>query len=177
MTVQPILLYPDKKLREKAIPVEDVNTEEVQILINDMLDTIEAYDAQGLAATQIGKPLRVIVCKIRPAVVVNDKKQYSVFINPEIIDKSGNVVAQEGCLSFPTLYDRVGRSNEINLKATDYMGNVNYYHFSGVDAVAVQHEIDHLDGVLFTDKMNRIQRRIIEKKAEKNKKKIYGSIV
>lgn len=150
MTIRRILKYGEQELREQSKEVTKVSRK-IQDLVQDLLDTM--YDAKngvGLAAPQIGVNLRVFVIDVRE----NDIFNPLVFINPKIIKKSGEVVSQEGCLSFPEVYSNVKRAENVLVKATDIKGRS--FTLEAKDGSllsrAIQHEFDHLNGVLFIDR-------------------------
>lgn len=169
MTIYKILTEPDPILRQISKPVENV-TDEHRQLMDDMLETM--YDAPGigLAAIQIGKPLRIIVMDISDS--ENDEpKDPRYFVNPEIITKSDILKPyKEGCLSVPEIYETIDRPAEITVNYLDYHGNPQTLHADDLLAVCLQHEMDHLDGVLFIDKLSRLKRQLVLQKMRKGKK-------
>lgn len=160
MAIRPILTYPDPRLREVAKPVETFD-DELKRLVEDMAETM--YDAPGcgLAANQIGVPLRVFVIDVADEDEPSDLK---VFVNPEIVKKAGNQTFREGCLSFPGVSEDVKRAADVCVRAFDADGTPFELEADGLLAVAIQHENDHLDGVLMVDKFNALKRRMIGKK-------------
>lgn len=169
MAIYKILTEPDPILRQISKPVESV-TDEHRQLMDDMLETM--YDAPGigLAAIQIGEPLRIIVIDI--ADHENDEpKDPRYFVNPEIIEKSDATKPyKEGCLSVPEIYDIIERPSEITVNYLDYHGNPQTLHADDLLAVCLQHEIDHLDGTLFIDKLSKLKRQLVMSKIRKAKK-------
>ncbi len=164
MAVRPILVIPDQRLRSVADPIVEVD-EEIRTLAKDMLDTM--YDAPGigLAAPQIGVMKRIVVIDIAGE---GEKPDPMVLINPEIIRFGDEMqVTEEGCLSIPELYYEVERPNAVTVKYTDLDGNEVVKDTEGKLAVCVQHEIDHLDGVLYIDYLSRLKRDRVLKKFEK----------
>jgi peptide deformylase len=154
----PILHYPDKRLRIKAVPIEKVN-DAIRSLIKDMFSTM--YDAPGigLAATQVNHHIRLIVIDTS-----EDKTQPLCLINPEIIEKDGELESDEGCLSVPDYYEYVTRANHIKVRALNEQGEMFELEAQDVLGVCIQHEIDHLDGILFVDHLSKLkQRRLLEK--------------
>jgi peptide deformylase len=145
MAVREILKMGDARLLRVAKPVERFATRELDALIADMFDTMQAASGVGLAAPQIGVPLRVIV-------VEYEEKQYSV-INPEIVDVKGEVTDEEGCLSAPNWQAPVTRATHVLVKGRDRNGKEVRIRAEGWLARIFQHEVDHLDGVLFLDKV------------------------
>ncbi|MFD2648437.1 peptide deformylase [Devosia albogilva] len=164
MAVRPILVIPDQRLRSVADPIVEVD-EEIRTLAKDMLDTM--YDAPGigLAAPQIGVMKRIVVIDIAGE---GEKPDPMVLINPEIVRFGDEMqVTEEGCLSIPELYYEVERPNAVTVKYTDLDGNEVVKDTEGKLAVCVQHEIDHLDGVLYIDYLSRLKRDRVLKKFEK----------
>ncbi|EPH98488.1 peptide deformylase [Enterococcus faecalis 13-SD-W-01] len=141
----PILIHPDKKLKQKTQPI-DVITDETITLLEDMYETMVAHDGVGIAAPQIGKNLRIAVVEI-------DEGDKFELINPEIIEKKGEDIDVEGCLSIPHVYGTVKRAEEVTVRYFDREGDEIEVTASGYLARAFQHEIDHLEGVLFIEKM------------------------
>jgi peptide deformylase len=160
MAIRPILTYPDPRLREAAKPVEVID-DEIRTLIEDMAETM--YDAPGcgLAANQIGVSLRVFVIDVADEDAPSELK---VFINPEIIEADGSQTWEEGCLSFPGVNEEIRRARQVKVRALDAEGKPFELQADGLLAVAIQHENDHLNGVLMVDKFNAIKRRMIGKK-------------
>jgi len=167
MSIRPIIVIPDRVLRGTAKPVEVVD-DDVRTLMDDMLDTM--YDAPGigLAAVQVGVRKRVIVCDVSR----NDEaREPHCFVNPEVIWTSDeHAVYEEGCLSIPDTYEEVERPAECKVRYLDRDGNEQEMHCGGMLATCVQHEIDHLDGVLFIDHISRLKRERISRKFAKAKR-------
>ncbi len=164
MAVRPILVIPDQRLRSVADPIVEVD-EEIRTLAKDMLDTM--YDAPGigLAAPQIGVMKRIVVIDVAGEGETPDPM---VLINPEIVRFGDEMqVTEEGCLSIPELYYEVERPNAVTVKYTDLDGNEVVKDTEGKLAVCVQHELDHLDGVLYIDYLSRLKRDRVLKKFEK----------
>jgi peptide deformylase len=167
MTVSKILVEPDPILRKKCLMVDEVN-KDVQKLMNDMLETM--YDAPGigLAAIQIGILKRVVVIDLSKDV---KKKEPLFFANPEIIFKSENKSTyEEGCLSIPEQFAEIERSSECHIKYLDYYGKNQTLKAKGLLATCIQHEIDHLNGILFIDYLSKLKKTMIIKKLSKQKK-------
>lgn len=162
MSLREILVIPDPRLKEVAKPVETIN-EDTKALIKDMFDTM--YDAPGigLAAPQIGVLERIVVIDIQR----EDDPQTGpiALINPEIVEESEDrVVSEEGCLSIPEIYYDVERAAEVTVRFTDENGETVTRHCTDRLAICVQHEIDHLNGVLYIDHISRLKRdRVIKK--------------
>jgi peptide deformylase len=168
MAVRPILVIPDARLRAVADQIEVVD-DEVKALAKDMLDTM--YDAPGigLAAPQIGVMKRIVVIDVAPEGETPDPM---VLINPEITKFGDEMqVTEEGCLSIPELYYEVERPNAVSVKYTDLDGNEVVKDAEGKLAVCIQHELDHLDGVLYIDYLSRLKRDRVIKKFEKAAKR------
>ncbi|WP_417310379.1 peptide deformylase [Devosia sp.] len=164
MAKRPILLLPDPRLRAVADPVEKVD-DGIKALAQDMLDTM--YDAPGigLAGPQIGEMKRIIVMDLSREDEPNDP---IVMINPEITGMSDDIVStEEGCLSIPEVYYDVERPAEISVRYTDLDGNTVERDATDRLAVCIQHEIDHLDGVLYIDYLSRLKRDRVLKKFQK----------
>ena len=157
----PILHYPDKRLRTVAKPVETVD-ESTRELVKNMFETM--YDAPGigLAATQINHHQRIIVID-----TTEDKSNPICLINPEIIEKDGEIDWEEGCLSVPNYYDCVKRANHIKVRALNEQGESFELEADELLGVCIQHEIDHLDGILFVDHLSKLKQRRLKEKAKK----------
>lgn len=164
MALLEILIYPDKRLRDIAKPVDVVDAQ-VHKLLDDMLETM--YDAPGigLAATQVGVNRRVVVIDVSES-----KDSPMVLINPEILDSSGQQMGEEGCLSIPGIYEDIERSAQIRFRALDRNGESYEMDADGLLGVCVQHEVDHLDGKLFVDYLSALKRNRIRKKMLKGEK-------
>ena len=174
MTIKKILTIPDPILRKKSTPVTQVN-KDTQSLMDDMLETM--YDAPGigLAAIQIGVPKRVIVMDLSKG---NDEKKPLYFVNPEIIWKSKlNSSYEEGCLSIPNQFAKIERPEKCHIKFLDYNGVQKEIKADGLLSTCIQHEMDHLNGVLFIDYLSKLKKDIIIKKVSKNKKELERVVV
>jgi peptide deformylase len=156
-----ILHYPDPRLRKLALPVETVD-DGVRALVADMLETMYAAPGIGLAATQVNVQKRVIVMDVS-----EDKNQPLVFINPTLLERDGESEMEEGCLSVPGYYEIVRRARRVRVSALDRDGEPFELDASGLLAVCVQHEMDHLDGKLFVDYLSALKRDRIRRKLEK----------
>ena len=130
-------------------------------LVEDMAETMYAAPGVGLAATQIGEPHRIFVIDIANE---DEPSELRVFINPEIVARNGDLVWEEGCLSFPGVTEDIDRSEKVTVKALDANGKPFELEAEGLLAVAVQHELDHLDGVLMIDRMGALKKRIVDRK-------------
>jgi peptide deformylase len=165
MALREIIILPDKQLRLVSKPVEKV-TSEIRKLADDMLETM--YDAPGigLAAIQVAQPLRLITMDLaKKSEDGETRPQPRVFINPEIISSSEALsVYEEGCLSIPEYYEEVERPAQVRIRFTDLDGKVHEEDADGLFATCIQHEIDHLNGVLFIDHISKLKRdRVIKK--------------
>ena len=174
MTVRKILIEPDPFLRQKSKKVEKVD-DDTRSLMDDMLETM--YDAPGivLAAIQIGVPKRVIVIDLARE---NEKKQPLYFVNPEIITKSEiDLTYEEGCLSVPGQFAEIDRPDRCKVKYLNYDGKEQILNAEGLLATCIQHEIDHLEGILFIDYLSKLKRSMITKKLSKQKKELERIVV
>jgi peptide deformylase len=161
--IRTILHYPDPRLRQKGLPIERV-TPELERLIDDMAETMYAAPGVGLAATQIGEQHRLFLIDVAAD---DEPSNLIVFINPEITVKEGEQCGPEGCLSFPGVSEDVKRAAKITVRALDRKGQSFELEAEGLLAVAVQHENDHLDGVLMIDRMGMLKKRIVTRKMAK----------
>ena len=161
--IRPILKYGDTVLHEKARPV-DAMTTDVERLIDDMIETMYAAPGVGLAAPQIGVALRLFVVDTS---VGRDPKGLIVMVNPEFVERDGMQLEEEGCLSVPGFNATVVRPARVVVKGLDRSGNEQQIEGSGLLARAFQHEMDHLDGTLFVDRLRGIKRDLIVRKIRK----------
>ncbi len=161
MAILEIKEYGEPVLREKALPVKEI-TPEILNLIKDMAETMYTASGVGLAALQVGVPKRIIL-------VDGEEDGLIVLINPVIIKSEGEVVAEEGCLSVPDIYSQVMRSSKVTIKALNENGDPIEITKEDLIARALQHEIDHLDGILFVDRIGRMERQILLNKLKKKK--------
>ena len=161
-----ILKYPDKRLRTIAKPVMSVD-ETIRQQVKDMFETM--YDAPGigLAATQVNFHQRIIVIDIS-----DQCNEPICLINPEVIEKSGEIQWEEGCLSVPDYYENVIRANDIKVQALNQHGKTFELEASEMLSVCIQHEIDHLDGILFVDHLSKLKQKRLKKKTEKKVTKL-----
>lgn len=163
MSILEILTYPDPVLRKKAKPVERID-ERIKNLIEDMVETMYAAPGVGLAATQVGESLRVITID-----VTHKEEGVIALINPEIISGEGECTEEEGCLSVPDFKETILRKKKVLVKGLDPEGKEREISAEGLLAIAFQHEIDHLDGILIIDRVSRLKRDIFKKKLKKKK--------
>ena len=174
MALRQILIEPNKILREKSLYVENVD-KDIQILMDDMLETMYAAPGIGLAAIQVGIPKRVIVLDIKQK---EGQKNPIYLINPEIIEKSkNNSTYEEGCLSVPGQFAEIDRPDKCHVKYLDYYGEKKEIKAEGMLATCIQHEIDHLEGILFIDYLSKLKKTMIIKKLSKQKKAIERIVV
>ena len=179
-----ILTEPDPILRKKCEPLEKVD-EETKKLMDDMLETMYAAPGIGLAAIQVGVPKRVIVLDIGwrdKSEDQNEKKKERrnpmYFVNPEIIEKSlNNSTYEEGCLSVPGQFAEIDRPDKCHIKYLDYYGQPKEIKAEGMLATCIQHEMDHLEGILFIDYLSKLKKSMIIKKLSKHKKEIERIVV
>ena len=167
MAILPILTAPDPRLRQVSKPVESVD-DALRALMDDMLETM--YDAPGigLAAIQVGEPKRVIVMDLAGP---EEEPAPRYFVNPEILDPSEDLlVYQEGCLSVPEFYEDVERPATCRVKYLDYHGAPQILEADGLLATCIQHEMDHLEGILFIDHLSRLKRDRILRKLKKEQR-------
>lgn len=153
-----ILEYPDPRLRTIAKPVTGFDTA-LQQLIADMSETMYAAKGIGLAATQVDRHIRLLVMDVS-----EQRDQLRVFVNPELLDRSGSVEQEEGCLSVPEIYAEVKRAQNITVRAQDQHGEVFEEQLDGLTAICLQHEMDHLQGRLFVDYLSPLKRDMLRKK-------------
>ena len=161
-----ILKYPDKRLRTIAKPVVSVD-ETIRQQVKDMFETMYEAPGIGLAATQVNFHQRIIVIDIS-----DQCNEPICLINPEVIEKSGEIQWEEGCLSVPDYYENVIRANDVKVQALNKHGETFELEASEMLSVCIQHEIDHLDGILFVDRLSKLKQKRLKKKTEKKVKKL-----
>lgn len=164
MATLEILEFPDPRLRTVAKPVTEFNPA-LQKLVQDMTETMYAENGIGLAATQVNVHQQLLVLDIS-----DSRDQLKVYMNPEILNSSGEQNCEEGCLSVPGVYAEVQRAENIRIRAQDVEGKVFEEELSGLHAICLQHEMDHLQGKLFVDYLSPLKRQMVRKKLEKQKK-------
>ena len=186
MAILEILEAPDPRLKTVSKPVDNFD-DQLKILVDDMFDTMYAANGIGLAAIQVGIPLRLLVIDLQPEdkdaepepcdhdghhhVHYPLKKEPRVFINPEILDPAEELgTYQEGCLSVPDIYADIDRPKTCRVRWQDLEGNSHEEEMDGLMAVCIQHEMDHLEGILFIDHLSRLKRNMALKKLEKARK-------
>jgi peptide deformylase len=168
MAILDILHFPDPRLRNTAKPVKEVG-DDLRQLIDDMFETMYEAPGIGLAAIQVNVPKRVIVLDIS-----EERDQPLALVNPEILERRGEEEMDEGCLSVPGVYETVRRADWIKVRALDRHGKPFELETDGLQAVCIQHEIDHLDGKLFVDYLSSLKRQRIRKKLEKESRTAGG---
>ena len=174
MTLRQILIEPNKILREKSSPVEKIDSD-LQRIMDDMLETMYGAPGIGLAAIQIGIAKRIIVLDIDQK---EGHKNPIFFVNPEIIEKSeNNSIYEEGCLSVPGQFAEISRPRKCHLKYLDYNGQKQEMRAEGMLATCIQHEIDHLEGILFIDYLSKLKKSMIAKKLSKQKEALERIVV
>ncbi len=164
MALLPILHYPDERLHTVAAPVAHVD-DRIRTLVRDMAETMYAAPGIGLAATQVDVHERVIVIDISEA-----RDGLQVYINPEILQASGEEESEEGCLSVPGIFDTVRRAEKVKVRALDEHGNERVVEADGLLAVCIQHEMDHLQGKVFVEYLSRLKQERIAAKLKKQKR-------
>lgn len=162
MSILAVVKYPDERLRTKAKPVESVD-DSIREIIDNMFDTMYHDEGIGLAATQVDIHQQIITIDIE-----GDKQNQIVLINPEVVEASGETGIEEGCLSIPGCRGLVPRKEFITVKALDRNGNPFTLKADDLLAICIQHEIDHLNGVLFVDYLSPLKRQRIKQKMEKH---------
>ena len=174
MAIRKILTEPNKILREKSLPVENVDAD-LQQLMDDLLETMYAAPGIGLAAIQVGVPKRVIVLDLSSK---DEQRNPMYFVNPQIIEKSKDYsIYEEGCLSVPGQFAEINRPNKCHIKYLDYYGQPQEIKAQGMLATCIQHEIDHLEGILFIDYLSHLKRSMITKKLSKQKRELERIVV
>jgi len=174
MTLRQILTEPNEILRKKSLPVDSVD-KDLQILMDDMLETMYAAPGIGLAAIQVGIPKRIIVLDIEQK---EGQKKPLFLVNPEIIQKSKNLSTyEEGCLSVPGQFAEIDRPDKCHVKYLDYYGEKKEINAEGMLATCIQHEMDHLEGILFIDYLSKLKKTMIIKKLSKQKKALERIVV
>ena len=173
MAIRKILTEPDPFLRQKSQDVERVD-DEIRSLMRDMLDTMYAAPGIGLAAIQVGVPKRIIVIDLSK----EEEKKPLYFVNPKVILKSNNnATYEEGCLSVPGQFAEIDRPDQCHVTYLDYNGKQQEVKAEGLLATCIQHEIDHLEGVLFIDYLSKLKKSFIVKKLSRQKKSLERIVV
>ena len=164
MAIRTILHYPDKRLRDPGKQVTDFGPD-FQKLVDDMAETMYAAPGVGLAATQIGEAKRLFIIDV--ATGDDEPSDLRVFVNPEILERNGEVRWEEGCLSFPGVHEEIDRAERVKVRAQDREGKPFELEADGLLAIAIQHENDHLDGKLMVDHLGLIKRRLVHRQMVK----------
>ena len=179
MSIMPIIEIPDALLRTQSAPLESV-TDDVSRLIADMFDTMYEAPGIGLAAIQVAVARRLVVIDLQDPEEEGGEpvKRPHVFINPEIIDRSAaRKIYNEGCLSIPDQYAEIERPDIVRARWIDEKGVAQEGEFDGLMSVCLQHEVDHLDGILFVDHLSRLKRDMIVRKVVKARRERMGAAV
>jgi peptide deformylase len=164
MALLPILHYPDPRLHKMAAPVTHVD-ERIRRLVRDLGETMYAAPGIGLAATQVDVHERVLVIDVSEA-----RDQLQAFINPEILEASGEAEAEEGCLSVPGIFEKVTRAERVRVRALSTAGEPFELEADGLLAVCLQHEIDHLNGKVFVERLSRLKQQRIRDRLRKQQR-------
>ena len=162
MSVLKILVYPDKKLRDITVPVLSFDST-LEQQVADLFETMYDDDGCGLAANQVGLTARIFVMDTS-----RDQSNPICMINPEIIHRVGTIISEEGCLSFPGVYSSVERAEQVTVSFQDIKGQQQELSLTGLAANCVQHELDHLNGILFIDTLSKLKKERMLKKLEKS---------
>ena len=159
-----ILSFPDPRLRTRAKPVDDFGPA-LEKLVQDLRETMYAENGIGLAATQVDVHRQVLVLDVS-----DSRDQLRVYINPRLLEKTGTETCEEGCLSVPGVYAEVKRAEKVRVSAHDAHGKVFEEELEGLHSICLQHEMDHLQGILFVDYLSPLKRQLVRKKLEKQKR-------
>ena len=159
-----ILVYPDPALKLKSVPVENIGPE-TDSLLDDMAETMRAADGVGLAAPQVGRNVRIVVVDVPRG--EGEERDFFELLNPEIVSSSGFQSGTEGCLSVPGFFADVRRRRDVRVSALDRKGGRFTVEASGMLSRVLQHEIDHLDGILFFDRLGKLKRDILVKQIDR----------
>ena len=167
MAVRTIRVYPDPILKQVAEPVEEID-ESVVAVVQDLVDTmLDSGHSVGVAAPQIGDLIRVVVVDVSKSKLGKDNNHGLLeMVNPEIIEKSGNKMMREGCMSVPDYTGNVTRAEHIVIEFTNRNGQLRVIEANGFEAVAIQHELDHLDGLLFLDRVSSLKTDLYRRKSK-----------
>ncbi len=167
MAILEILKYPHPTLKKRSEPVSRIN-DEVQLLIRDMRETMYAAGGIGLAACQVGASTRIIVLDVSP---MDPEQSFFALINPEIVSEEGEIDHEEGCLSLPEYQEKIKRKEKVRVKGLSPEGKEIEINGGGILAIALQHEIDHTNGILILDRVSRLKREIYRNRLKKEKRK------
>lgn len=171
MSLLPVHTFPDPILKQKAKTI-DTFDDNLQKLADDMLETMYEEGGIGLAANQVAILKRIVVVDIHSGAEDRSTLEPHVFVNPKIVEKSGEVISEEGCLSVVEFNAEVKRAEKIVLKYQDIKGERHRLEADGLFAICIQHELDHLEGILFIDHLPPIKQRMVKKKLKKRAKEI-----
>jgi len=166
MALREIRTYPDPVLRKKTSRVEQIDSS-LDRLIKDMVETMHAAPGVGLAANQVGVPLQLAVIDLSSREDEDQRHPLLVIINPEILSMEGSVIEEEGCLSIPDYAEKVKRAARVKVRAQDRTGKQFELEAEGLMAKALQHEIDHLNGLLFVDKLSPLKKSFFKRRYKK----------
>jgi len=166
MALREICTYPDPVLRKKTSRIEHIDSS-LDRLIEDMVETMHAAPGVGLAANQVGVPLQLAVIDLSSREDEDQRHPLLVIINPEILSMEGSVIEEEGCLSIPDYADKVKRAARVKVRAQDRKGKQFELEAEGLMAKALQHEIDHLNGLLFVDKLSPLKKSLFKRRFKK----------
>lgn len=163
MAIRPIELYGSEVLRQKCAPVTEI-TPELNALMDDMVQTMRHAQGAGIAAPQVGVAVRIMVVDLGAR---GDREELAFCINPEWVSQEGEMYEEEGCLSVPKIYEKVKRPSKVKIRATDREGNL--FELEGEEFLskALCHEMDHLDGVVFVDRLSPLKRDMVKRKIRK----------
>jgi peptide deformylase len=160
MTVRPVVTYGSPPLKRRAVEIDKID-DSIKQLAAEMFETLDASRGLGLAAPQIGVSLRLVVLSIP---LEDDTRWKCAIVNPELVAKKGKATSEEGCLSIPGVYEDISRSEEVEVKGLNLEGEEITIEGKGLLARALQHEIDHLEGVLIVDRLSSAKRHVLQKK-------------
>jgi peptide deformylase len=166
MAILPVLTFPDPRLRHQAKRVKVFNAE-LRVLADAMLETMYAEGGMGLAAVQVGEARQLVVVDLQAGEEDEKARDPRVYVNPEIVDSEGEIVTEEGCLSVPDFTAEVKRAERIRLRYQGLDGSAREEPLEGIAAVCLQHEIDHLQGKLFVDRLPPLKRQMVKKRLTK----------
>jgi peptide deformylase len=173
--IRPVITYPDKRLFLRSAEVERFD-DELHRLLDDMYDTMMDKNGIGLAAIQVAIPLRALIINLPDEEGEQHKKDLLELINPVIVESGGKQTYTEGCLSVPGFFEDVERAEWVRVEYQDRQGNKRTLEADGVLAVAIQHEMDHLDGHLFIEKLPYLKRKRFEKEYKKKQKSAKSAV-
>lgn len=166
MTILDIVTHPDDRLRTKCSPVEEI-TDEIRTLLDDMAQTMYRAPGIGLAGPQVASNLRLIVVDVGDEPEQGRKGRLYQIVNPQIVDKDGSTSYEEGCLSIPEIRETVKRPESVRVEGWDKNGSPVAIEADGLLSICLQHEIDHLDGVLFIDRVSKLKQQLIKSRYKK----------